>query len=115
MAIVTVTPDVVAKALANTDWAAVDAQSDDDIAHNVADDLDAAPILSEGQTAAAIVRTVRRRLRLSQTEFAARFHLPVGTLRDWEPDRRQPDAPTLAYLRAIAREPDLVAKALTPV
>jgi putative transcriptional regulator len=55
---------------------------------------------------------VRKRLGLSQAEFAARFHVPVGTLRDWEQNRRQPDAPAFAYLRVIAREPDMVARAL---
>lgn len=112
MAIVNVTPELVAEVLASTDWQAVDAQSDDDISRNVAQDLDAPAILTDGETAAAIARTVRKRLGLSQAEFAARFHVPVGTLRDWEQNRRQPDAPALAYLRVIAREPDIVARAL---
>ena len=112
MAVVKVTPELVAKALDATNWQAVDAQTDDDIARNVADDPDAAPILTDGETAAAIARTVRKRLGLSQAEFAARFHVPVGTLRDWEQNRRQPDAPALAYLRVIAREPEMVARAL---
>lgn len=112
MAIVKVTPELVAKALAATDWQAIDAQSDGDIAQNVAHDPDAPPILSDGETAAAVARTVRKRLGLSQAEFAARFHVPVGTLRDWEQNRRQPDASALAYLRVIAREPDMVARAL---
>ncbi len=90
----------------------MDAQTDEDIARNVATDPDAAPILTGGETAAAIARAVRKRLGLSQAEFAARFHVPVGTLRDWEQNRRQPDAPALAYLRVIAREPDMVARAL---
>jgi putative transcriptional regulator len=111
MAIVKITPGVVAKALAATAWHALDAQTED-IARNVADDPDAAPILTGGKTVAAIVRTVRKRLGLSQAEFAARLHLPIGTLRDWEQDRRQPDAPALAYLRLIAREPEMVARAL---
>jgi putative transcriptional regulator len=38
--------------------------------------------------------------------------VPIGTLRDWEQNRKQPDAPALAYLRVIAREPGMVAKAL---
>jgi putative transcriptional regulator len=112
MAIVKITPELVAKAVDATNWQAVDAQTDDDIARNVADDPDAAPILTDGETAAAIARSVRKRLGLSQAEFAARFHVPVGTLRDWEQNRRQPDAPALAYLRVIAREPEMVAKAL---
>ncbi len=112
MAIVKVTPALVAHAIDGTDWQAIDAQTDADLARNVAGDPDAAPILTGGETAAAIARTVRKRLGLSQAEFAARFHLPVGTLRDWEQNRRQPDAPALAYLRVIAREPEMVARAL---
>jgi putative transcriptional regulator len=112
MSIVNVTPELVAKALADTDWPAIDAQSDDDIARNVAQDPDAPAILTDGETAAAIARTVRKRLGLSQSQFAARFHIPVRTLCDWEQNRRQPDAPALAYLRVIAREPDMVARAL---
>jgi putative transcriptional regulator len=113
MAIVKVTPAMVAEAIADTGWAALDLQTDAEIARNVAGDPDAAPILTEGETAAAIVRTVRKRLGLSQAQFAARYHFPVGTLRDWEQKRRQPDAPALAYLRVIAREPEMVAEALT--
>jgi putative transcriptional regulator len=112
MAIVRVTPASVAAAIDATDWDAVDAQTDEHIARNVAGDPDAAPIWTSYETAAAIVRTVRKRLGLSQMEFAARFHVPVGTLRDWEQNRRQPDAPALAYLRVIAREPEMVARAL---
>ena len=103
---------LIEAALRSTNWQALDAQTDEEIAHNVAADTDAAPLLTDGQTAAAMARTVRTRLGLSQTEFAARFHLPVGTLRDWEQNRRQPDAPALAYLRVIAREPDMVARVL---
>ena len=64
------------------------------------------------ETAAAIARGVRQRLGISQAEFSARYHVPIGTLRDWEQNRKQPDAPALAYLRVIAREPDMVARAL---
>ncbi len=59
-----------------------------------------------------MVCTVCKRLKLLQAEFAARYQVPVGTLRDWEQNRRQPDATALAYLRVIAREPDMVARAL---
>jgi putative transcriptional regulator len=30
------------------------------------------------------VKTLRRALGLTQEEFAARYHIPLGTLRDWE-------------------------------
>ena len=112
MAIVKVTPEIIARAIQQTDWAAQDAKTDADIAREVAANPDAAPILTDAQTASAIARTVRQRLGLSQAAFAARYHVPVGTLRDWEQNRKQPDAPALAYLRVIAREPEIVAKAL---
>ena len=57
---------------------------------------------------------IRRAFKLSQEEFAARYHIPVGTLRDWEQRRKEPDAAAKAYLRVIAREPEMVAKALEP-
>jgi putative transcriptional regulator len=44
MAVVKITPELVAKALGATDWQALDAQTDEDIAGNVANDPDAAPI-----------------------------------------------------------------------
>jgi putative transcriptional regulator len=58
------------------------------------------------------VRAIRRAFRLSQEEFAAKFHIPLGTLRDWEQGRKEPDAAARAYLKVIARNPAAVAKAL---
>jgi putative transcriptional regulator len=55
----------------------------------------------------------RRALRLTQEDFAGAFHIPLGTLRDWEQGRKQSDAAARAYLRVIAREPDTVRQALT--
>jgi putative transcriptional regulator len=60
------------------------------------------------------VKVIRRALKLSQDDFAASFHIPIGTLRDWEQGRKEPDAAAKAYLRVIAREPDVVRKALLP-
>ncbi len=59
------------------------------------------------------VKIIRRALGLSQEEFAARYRIPVGTVRDWEQGRAVPDAAARAYLRVIAREPDTVRRALT--
>jgi len=60
------------------------------------------------------VRVIRRALGLSQEEFAARFHIPLGTLRDWEQSRKEPDAAARAYLTVIARNPKAVSDALQP-
>lgn len=56
--------------------------------------------------------TMRRRLRLTQEEFSARFAIPLGTLRDWEQRRSAPDATAQAYLKVIAADPESVAKAV---
>ncbi len=57
-------------------------------------------------------RVIRRALQLTQEEFAARYHIPVGTLRDWEQGRSEPDQPAKAYLRAIAGDAAAVSRAL---
>jgi putative transcriptional regulator len=61
------------------------------------------------------VKTLRRALALTQEEFAVRFHIPLGTLRDWEQGRSEPDQPARAYLTVIARDPEGVQRALQPV
>ena len=72
--------------------------------------------LTDAERARAIslprARVIRRALGLTQEEFAARYHIPVGTLRDWEQGRAMPDQPARAYLRAIAGDPSGVSRAL---
>jgi putative transcriptional regulator len=59
-------------------------------------------------------KIIRRALELTQEEFAARYHIPVGTLHDWEQGRAEPDQPTRAYLTLIARDPEHVNRMLNP-
>ena len=59
-------------------------------------------------------RIIRRALGLTQQDFAARYHIPIGTLRDWEQGRAEPDEAARAYLTVIAREPEMVRKELKP-
>ena len=58
------------------------------------------------------VMIIRRALGLTQEDFAARYHIPLGTLRDWEQGRSEPDQPTRAYLTLIARDPQHVSRLL---
>ena len=51
-------------------------------------------------------------LELTQEEFAVRYHIPLGTLRDWEQGRAEPDQPTRAFLTLIARDPEHVNRML---
>jgi len=54
------------------------------------------------------VRQVRRRMGLSQTEFATKFGFPPATLRNWEQGRATPDASTRVLLAVIAKHPEAV-------
>jgi putative transcriptional regulator len=59
-----------------------------------------------------IVKGVRLKLCMTQAEFAAAFHLPLATVRDWEQERSYPDAPARALLTAIARDPETMRRLL---
>jgi putative transcriptional regulator len=58
------------------------------------------------------VKRLRIELGLSQTEFAERFHIPVGTIRDWEQRRSEPDQAAQAYLKVIAADAAFVERTL---
>ena len=100
---------------ASMDWAAFDALTDDEVMTAAIADPDAQPLtddqLSRMQRVATAKR-IRRQLKLSQEDFAARFGIPIGTLRDWEQHRSKPDAAAESYLKVIAKNPKAVMKAL---
>ncbi len=78
-------------------------------------DRDAQPLTRadlERMTLTPQAKIIRRALELTQEEFAARYHIPLGTLRDWEQGRAEPDQPTRAYLTLIARDPEHVRRTL---
>jgi putative transcriptional regulator len=58
------------------------------------------------------LKLMRRALGLSQEAFAARFRIPLGTLRDWEQGKTEADQAARAYLTVIARNPKAVTEAL---
>jgi putative transcriptional regulator len=60
------------------------------------------------------VARLRGRLGLSQGEFARGFGVSVGTLRNWEQNRRQPDGPARVLLRVIEQKPGQVLGAIWP-
>lgn len=57
------------------------------------------------------VRAVRERLGMSQEQFARRFNLSIDAVQNWEHGRTKPDRTALNYLRVIARQPDVAARA----
>lgn len=58
------------------------------------------------------VAVIRRRLGLTQAEFAARYGFSAGNVRNWEQGHRQPDGATRVYLKVIDLHPAVVDKAL---
>ena len=58
------------------------------------------------------VAALRKRLGMSQGVFARKYGLSVGTIRDWEQGRSQPDGPARVLLQVIDREPKAVERAL---
>jgi putative transcriptional regulator len=61
------------------------------------------------------VSAVRRRMGLSQTQFALKFGFPPATLRNWEQGRVRPDTPTRVLLAVIAKHPESVEDVLKDV
>jgi putative transcriptional regulator len=69
-------------------------------------------IPSEKAGKAPEVRDLRRRVRLTQLEFADRLGVPVETIRNWEQGKRNPRGPARALLAVIAHAPETVFAAL---
>ncbi len=99
------------------DWSRFDAMSEAERHAAALADPDAQPLTPERLTRmkrTPQVKVIRRALGLSQEDFAERFQIPLGTLRDWEQGRKDPDAAARAYLVVIGRNPTAVSEALHP-
>ncbi|WP_175651406.1 helix-turn-helix domain-containing protein [Pseudomonas sp. Marseille-P9899] len=59
------------------------------------------------------VKKIRQATGLSQAMFAKHIDVAVGTLRNWEQGRREPEGPARALLRAINNDPEHVLAALS--
>lgn len=98
-----------------TDWQRLRDMTDEEVHAAALGDPDAQPLADADLARMKPVpraKTLRRALGLTQEEFAARYQIPLGTLRDWEQGRAEPDQPARAYLKAIAGDPDGVQRAL---
>ena len=115
-AVVQVLPDGTTRPLEDkTDWARLRAMTDEEVTAAAMADRDARPTTPERLRSARRVpraKTLRRALALTQEEFAARYHIPLGTLRDWEQGRCDPDQPARAFPTVIAHDPEGVKRAL---
>lgn len=58
------------------------------------------------------VKAIRRKVKMSQAEFSRAYRISKRALQEWEQGGRQPDSAGRAYLAVIAREPEVVRRAL---
>ena len=97
------------------DWSRVDAMTEEQRNAAALADPDAQPLTDadmDRMKPTPRLKIIRRALGLTQEEFAARYQIPLGTLRDWEQGAKEPDQAARAYLRAIAGDPVAVQRAL---
>jgi putative transcriptional regulator len=114
--LVQVLPDGSTRPLVGkTDWAYLDAMTDEEAYQNALNDHDNPPLTTEQLAKMRRIpnpKTLRLAMNLTQEEFARRFQIALGTLRDWEQRSRIPDSTAKAYLRVTASDPDAVRRAL---
>ena len=107
--------DASSLAESQTDWARLEAMTDDEALQNALDDPDSQPLTPDQRSRLRRVpnpKAIRLAMGLSQEAFARRFEIAVGTLRDWEQGAHIPDSTAKAYLRVIEADPDAVVQAL---
>ena len=98
-----------------TDWARLEAMTEEEIEANALSDPDNPPLTGEELARMRPVpnpRRIRERLKLTQEQFATKFEVPLGTLRDWEQGVSYPDSAAKTLLRVIDKDPEAVVNAL---
>jgi putative transcriptional regulator len=93
------------------DHAKVKATTETDIRRQMVEDGEdpAAPLRPQDIISPA---DIRKRMGLTQPEFAETLGIPVATLRNWEQNRVVMDPATIALMRILAHEPKAALRAL---
>ena len=94
--------------------------TDAEIADQIASDPDAAPDMAGAPAWRRVanppvpdVKRIRRRMRLSQVQFADRFGFSVRTLQQWEQGRAIPERAARILLKVIESAPETVERVLS--
>lgn len=98
-----------------SDWARVDAFTEEELHQNALDDPDNPPLTPEQLARMRRVpnpREIRVRLGLTEREFAKQFEISLDNVRAWEEGTRRPDSTAKTYLRVIQQNPEAVREAL---
>ena len=92
--------------------AKIDSTTEADIRrHMIEDGQDPADSLA-GFVPVVPPQILRKRLGMTQAEFARALRIPLATLRDWEQGRVLPDPAARSLLAVVARNPKAAFKAL---
>jgi putative transcriptional regulator len=93
----------------------LDQMSDEEVEAAARSDPDAQPLTEEELGSfrrVPDIKAIRRKLNLTQEQFAVTFQLSLATVRDWEQGRYQPDQAARTLLRVIEKEPGTVKRVL---
>ena len=55
-----------------------------------------------------LVISVRKHLKKSQLSFSKLLGVPVGTIRDWEQGRKQPDSAAITLIKVAQKNPEIL-------
>lgn len=111
MAIVRRTLAHIRRVKARIDRAKIDATTEADIRRHMIEDGQDETNLS-GFAPVIPPRLLRKRLGMTQMEFARALRIPVSTLRNWEQGRVLPDPAARSLLAIVARNPKVALKTL---
>jgi putative transcriptional regulator len=112
MALVRRTLEQIRRVNPRINRAKVNATTEADIRrHMIADGQDPARRLA-GFAPVIPPQVLRRRLDMTQAEFARALRIPLSTLRNWEQGRVLPDPAARSLLTIVARNPKAAFKAL---
>jgi putative transcriptional regulator len=112
MVLVRRTLDRIRRLRPKIDRAKLDATSEVDIRrHMIEDGQDPARNLA-GFAPVIPPQVLRKRLGMTQAEFASALRIPLSTLRNWEQGRVLPDPAARSLLAIVAKNPKAALKAL---
>ena len=94
------------------DRAKIEAMTEEDIRRYQIEDGQDPDAPLDGFAPVVLAQAVRRKLAMTQEEFARALRIPVATLRNWEQGRVRPDPAARSLLLAVYRSPKAVLAAL---
>ena len=111
MAITKMTADAIKARPSRRNRAKIEATTEDDIRGQMIVDGET-PVAEVSERDIISPWYIRKRLGMSQREFANTVGVPVATLRNWEQNRVAMEPATIALMRILAREPEAALRAL---